>query len=219
MKKLFLLFHIFFIIFCVPFSYAKSLDNKLGNSLDGSNSLFHVLERYQYFSALFKQSTFQENNQREILGSIKADRSGKFKISYFEPLNEIMMSDGKDFFRFDPELEQLVIEPLEGLLKETPVGLFTLNNDELKNLFLIRECKGSINIFSCLLISKNEESFIKSINIKIKNSTIDSLKYIDTFGQIISLKFNDVSMMKIPDNEFQLNIPEGIDIVKYQGNK
>ena len=70
-----------------------------------------------------------------------------------------------------------------------------------------------------MLISKNKESFIKWINIKTKDSTIDSLEYIDTFGQKVSLHFKDVSMTRISDNEFQLEIPEGIDIVSYKVNK
>ena len=160
----------------------------------------------------------QKKKKRLIEGEIKAHRSGIFKISYFEPLNEVMFSDGKDFYRFDPELEQLNIQPLEELLEETPVGLFTLNLEEIKELFIFSECRKNLNQFSCLLTSKKEESFIKWIDIGVKNNVFDSFKYLDTFGQTISLKFKNVSLKKIPNKEFKLNIPEGTDIVSFRNS-
>ena len=185
---------------------------------EDSNYLFNSINKHQYFSAQFEQTTLQEKKKRLIEGEIRAHRSGIFKISYFEPLNEVMFSDGKDFYRFDPELEQLNIQPLEELLEETPVGLFTLNLEEIKELFIFSECRKNLNQFSCLLTSKKEESFIKWIDIGVKNNVFDSFKYLDTFGQTISLKFKNVSLKKIPNNEFKLNIPEGTDIVSFRNS-
>ena len=187
---------------------------------EDSNYLFNSINKHQYFSASFEQTTLQERKKRLIKGQIKAHRSGIFKISYFEPLNEVMFSDGKDFYRFDPELEQLNVQPLEELLEETPVGLFTLSLEEIKELFIFSECRKDLNQFSCLLTSKKEESFIKWIDIGIQNNVFNSFKYLDTFGQTVSLKFNNVSLNKISNNEFKLNIPEGTDIVSFRnGNK
>ena len=183
---------------------------------EDSNYLFNSINKHQYFSAEFEQITLQEKKERLIEGEIRANRSGMFKISYYEPLNEIMFSDGKDFFRFDPELEQLYIQPLEELFEETPVGLFTLNLEEIKELFIVSECRKNLNHFSCLLISKNKESFIKWIDIRLKNNVFDSFKYLDTFEQTVLLNFKKVSLSKIPNNEFKLNIPEGTDIVSFR---
>ena len=187
---------------------------------EDSSYLFNSINKHQYFSANFEQTTLQERKKRLIKGEIRAHRSGIFKISYFEPLNEIMLSDGKDFYRFDPELEQLNVQPLEELLEETPVGLFTLSLEEIKELFIFSECRKDLNQFSCLLTSKKEESFIKWIDIGVQNDVFNSFKYLDTFGQTVSLKFNKVSLNKISNIEFKLNIPEGTDIVSFRnGNK
>ena len=129
-----------------------------------------------------------------------------------------MFSDGKDFYRFDPELEQLNVQPLEELLEETPVGLFTLSLEEIEELFIFSECRKNLNQFSCLLTSKKEESFIEWINIRVKNDVFYYFEYLDTFGQTVSLKFTNVSLSKIPNNEFKLNIPEGTDIVSFRNS-
>ena len=220
-------------LFLNPILKAASINGENNNNADGKiyintkeqadfsedpNYLFNTINEHQFFSANFEQTTLQERKKRLIKGEIKAHRSGIFKISYFEPLNEVMFSDGKDFYRFDPELEQLNIQPLEELLEETPVGLFTLNLEEIRKLFVFSECQKNLNQFSCLLTSKKEESFIEWINIGVKNNVFYYFEYLDTFGQTVSLKFTNVSLSKIPNNEFKLNIPEGTDIVSFRNS-
>ena len=165
-------------------------------------------------------SSFYHDSAAGLLidGKIIADRSGLFKISYNEPLNEIIVSDGKDLYRLDSELEQINIQPIDELLNETPIGLFTLSLEDIKELFIIENCQKSKTDNSCLLTSRNEESFIKWITIGIKNSFFYSFKYLDTFDQIVSLKFKNVSLSNISSEEFKLIIPEGTDIVRLEGN-
>ncbi|HIA44050.1 MAG TPA: hypothetical protein EYN84_07995, partial [Gammaproteobacteria bacterium] len=129
-----------------------------------------------------------------------------------------LFSDGEDFYRYEPELEQVNIQPLDELLSETPIGLFTLNLEEIKELFVVNDCEKNLNSYTCRLTSKKEESFIKWINISIKNSVFYSLRYLDSFGQIVSLKFKEASLSEIPTEEFKLIIPEGTDIVSFRDN-
>ena len=186
--------------------------------IEGPNYLFDSIRTHKFFSANFEQTTIHDKKRRLVRGKIIAHRSGKFKISYYEPLNEIMFSDGEDFYRYDPELEQVNVQPLDELLSETPIGLFTLNLEEIKELFIVKDCESNLNSYSCSLTSKKEESFIRWINITIKNSVFYSLRYLDSFGQIVSLKFKEASLSAIPTEEFKLIIPEGTDIVSFRGN-
>ena len=186
--------------------------------IEGPNYLFDSIRTHKFFSANFEQTTIHDKKRRLVRGKIIAHRSGKFKISYYEPLNEIMFSDGEDFYRYDPELEQVNVQPLDELLSETPIGLFTLNLEEIKELFVVKDCESNLNSYSCRLTSKKEESFIRWINITIKNSVFYSLRYLDSFGQIVSLKFKEASISGIPTEEFKLIIPEGTDIVSFRGD-
>jgi len=185
---------------------------------EGPNYLFDSIKTHKFFSANFEQTTIQDKKRRMVTGKIIAHRSGKFKIYYYEPLNEIMFSDGEDFYRYDPELEQVNVQPLDELLNETPIGLFTLNLEEIQELFVVNDCESNMNSYSCRLTSKKEESFIRWINISIKNSVFYSLRYLDSFGQIVSLKFKEASLNGIPTEEFKLIIPEGTDIVSFRGD-
>ena len=97
MKKLF--FYCFALLFFNPIN---------AGDINESNFLEFLSEK-QYFSANFIQTTFKDDKERKILGDIKANRRGVFKITYQEPLNEIISSNGYQFYRLDLEIEQLDI--------------------------------------------------------------------------------------------------------------
>jgi outer membrane lipoprotein carrier protein len=138
-----------------------------------------------------------------------------FKLTYEEPMNEVIVSDGFNLHRFDPELEQLDIQALENLLDETPMGLFSSNSDALKKLFSVSSCVKSSEFLRCQLEAKSEESYLKTIVVQISNDLITGIRYVDAFDQNVLLKFSEISNKTILDNEFHFIIPEGIDIVRH----
>ena len=116
--------------------YILSPEFVLSDSQTG-DEFFQILSSHQYFSSSFEQITKSHDQERIIQGEIVADRFGRFKLKYFSPLNEIIFSDGKDLYRYDPELDQAYVQPLDDLLRETPIGLFTLEKEVLKQIFSV----------------------------------------------------------------------------------
>ena len=180
--------------------------------------LYDVLSSHKFFSAFFEQKTTTNEVERKIQGEIIADRSGRFKITYFDPFNEVISSDGKDIYRYDPELEQAEVQPLDDLLKETPIGLFSLETEELKKIFLLNWCKKIGSIMKCKLSPIKEVSFIREVILDIRNKLIYKLEYKDTFDQNISINFKNPSLKEIPKHKFKFIIPKGTDIVGAKNN-
>ena len=94
MKKLF--FYCFGLLFFNPIN---------ADEINASNFLEFLSEK-NYFSSNFIQTTFKDDKERKILGDIKANRRGMFKITYQEPLNEIISSNPINFFNPDKSLTQ-----------------------------------------------------------------------------------------------------------------
>ena len=107
---------------------------------------------------------------------------------------------------------------MDELLRETPIGLFTLNVNEIKELFSVSNCSKKLSKLKCSLTSTNEESFIKQIVIRLNKGIIFYLGYEDTFNQNISITFKHASLNKIPADKFKFIIPEGTDIVNLKNN-
>ena len=203
MKKL--IFYCFALLFFNPIN---------ADDINESNFLEFLSEK-QYFSANFIQTTFKDDKERKILGDIKANRRGMFKITYQEPLNEIISSNGYQLYRLDLEIDQLDVTEIDATFSESPIGIFSSNKEELGDIFTVQECLTDQEIVTCVLEPKSDESFLKRVSIKLIKDELISLFYIDSFEQEVVLDFTSVSWGKILDKAFMIEIPEGIDVVNH----
>ena len=203
MKKLF--FYCFGLLFFNPIN---------ADEINASNFLEFLSEK-NYFSADFIQTTFKDDKERKILGDIKANRRGMFKITYQDPLNEIISSNGYQLYRLDLEIEQLDVTEIDATFSESPIGIFSSNKDELEDIFTVKECLTDQEIVTCVLEPKSDESFLKRASIKLIKDELSSLIYIDSFEQEVALDFTLVSWGRISDKAFMIEIPEGIDVVNH----
>ena len=203
MKKLF--FYCFALLFFNPIN---------ADDINASNFLEFLSEK-NYFSSDFIQTTFKDDKERKILGDIKANRRGMFKITYQEPLNEIISSNGYQLYRLDLEIEQLDITEIDATFSESPIGIFSSNKEELGDIFTVQECLTDQEIVTCVLEPKSNESFLKRASIELIKDKLSSLIYIDSFEQEVALDFTLVSWGKISDKAFVIEIPEGIDVVNH----
>ena len=178
-------------------------------------AFMEYLGNQNFFSAFFSQKTYSGDNERVVKGSIKANREGMFKLIYEEPVNETLLSDAINFYRYDPELEQLEIRPIENLIDETPIGLFSAKTSVLLETYNLRGCKKLKNNLRCELVSKLKDNYLQLIEVNIFNNVINFIRYKDSFDQEVLLGFTDVSLKEIDLKEFYINIPDGIDIIKH----
>ena len=200
-----LIFYLFALLFLSPAS---------AGDINESNFL-EFLSNKNFFSAKFQQTTYKDEQERKIKGEIKANRRGMFKVIYQEPLNEIIASDGYQLYRLDREIEQLDISSIDATFSESPIGIFSSNKEELKDIFSVKECLMELEVVNCVLEPKSEASFLKFASVELINNELNSLTYVDTFEQKVILDFFFVSWKKISDDAFILEIPEGIDVVNH----
>ena len=82
-------------------------------------------------------------------------------------------------------------------------------------MFLVLGCQKRNHLIKCTLKSKSDNSFVRDVLIELYERKLYSLTYTDTFDQKVSLTFSNSSWKTIPDHEFILKIPEGIDVVNH----
>tara|TARA_B110000438_G_scaffold303002_1_gene362668 strand:+ start:45 stop:668 length:624 start_codon:yes stop_codon:yes gene_type:complete len=167
------------------------------------------------FSAEFIQKTEDRISTRSIEGKLSIKRNGKFRVEYYEPLNELLISNGLELIRYDRDLEQVDISPLDNLLQETPLGLFSLKKEELLKRYKFTGCVTDDEIKACELEPYLKDDYLKKLIISIKSNTLSSLYFVDLFDQEVELIFKNVSFIDIQDTDFSFDIPAGIDVVRH----
>ena len=178
-------------------------------------NLFDIFNSRSFISADFKQSTIQDEKERNIQGSILASRAGKFKVTYLEPISEIISSDGRNLFRLDYELNQLDVFSVEDYFAnvESPISFFTKSSRELRKIYAVHHCDQTNEISICVITPKEDDTFLKKLFISLDINTIYSISYNDTFDQEVKISFTNLSWQNLSDEKFTFDMPPKIDIV------
>ena len=192
--------------------FAVSVNLFFAEEINKSN-LFDYFDNKNYLSAEFTQRTLQDGNERTVKGTIKAVRDGKFKIIYFEPMQEVIGSDGKSIFRLDYELEQMDVLPQEDYFKNTPISIFTSDVSSLSSLYQISYCDMVENTTICEIAPKSNDAFLEKLFLYFRNFELEELSYTDSFGQTVTLSFFNLSWRSFPNEDLEISIPKEIDIV------
>lgn len=185
----------------------------LSTSVITKDNLFSFFDDKQFLTAKFVQKTSLDSKERIINGTIKATRKGSFKLEYLKPIREIISADENFFYKLDLDLDQMDIVPREQYFRDTPINIFISDIEDLKMFYLIDYCEKENGVYTCSLTPKDRNSFIDNLYLTFKNNELHLLGYKDSFGQIVSIEFDEISWEDFDQSELKIAIPEGIDVV------
>ena len=108
---------------------------------DVGGELQRQLSDISSMKANFLQTTFDTNDQivQKSEGRLWLGGNAKFRIETNIPFEQTLVSDGRSFWTYDIDLQQVVIKPLETDIQKVPILLFGNQNQEL------------LSNYSCLL--------------------------------------------------------------------
>jgi outer membrane lipoprotein-sorting protein len=178
-----------------------------------ADNLFQFFADKYFLETSFTQTTSKDFKDRQIRGKLNATRSGNFKIEYFEPMREIISVDDNFLYKLDIELEQLDIVPREEYFKDTPINIFITKLEDLNDTYLVESCINKNNSIICTITTKDLDSFVDKLFLKFTANELTELSYIDSFGQSVTLEFDEISWKKFDEAKLLIETPEGIDVV------
>jgi outer membrane lipoprotein carrier protein len=122
--------------------------------------------------ASFTQEVQDKNGKRiqSASGTMQFERPGKFRWVYQKPYEQIIVGDGKKFWMYDGDLNQVTVKKLDAALGSSPAALLSGNNEierdfALKNLderdgleWLQATPKSAESTFSKILMAFNAKS-------------------------------------------------------------
>jgi len=178
-----------------------------------ADNLFQFFADKYFLETSFTQTTSKDFKDRQIRGKLNATRSGNFKIEYFEPMKEIISADDTFLYKLDIELEQLDIAPREEYFKDTPINIFITELEDLNDTYLVESCINENNSIICTITTKDLDSFVDKLFLKFTANELTELSYLDSFGQSVTLEFDEISWKKFDEAKLLIETPEGIDVV------
>ena len=171
------------------------------------------------FVADFRQETEVKTLGRSLKasGKLTFKRPGKMLWNYESPKGQFVLADGKHLYFYQPEQNQVIKSPLKNAFRGDIPLSFLLGLGNLKKDFnaTLKASDESQNVLR--LEPKGEAGGYSEILVGVSKSSSDILwvSVRDAASNLTTLRFSGMRKgVGIKDSLFQLQIPNGADVVE-----
>ncbi|UTW07893.1 outer membrane lipoprotein chaperone LolA [Pseudomonas benzenivorans] len=178
--------------------------------------LTQLLNQAQTITARFSQLTLDDSGTQlqETAGELALKRPGLFRWHTDEPMEQLLVSNGKKVWLYDPDLEQVTIQTLDQRLTHTPALLLSGDVSKIQDNFEISHKEGG-SVVDFILKPKSKDTLFDSLRLSFRSGVLNDMQLIDSIGQRTNILFLNVKMNEsLADGQFTFDIPEGADVIQ-----
>lgn len=184
-------------------------------ALAGLDSLLQGLNTLQAeVSQLIVESDGGVLEESEI--RMKMKRPDGFYWETVSPFPELVVTDGSSLWNYQPDLEQVVVEPWESERSELAARLLSGDTDNLDDEYLVslRDI-GSSEFKEYELTPRSPDDVYRQIVLTFRGEMLDMI-YVDsnngqkTVWQFFNLEVNP----PLQDSEFEFIVPAGVEVIR-----
>ena len=166
----------------------------------------------------FVQTLFDKagKKQDESKGTFVLQRPGKFFWKTETPAPQLLISNQKTIWLYDPDLQTVNERPFSDDLKKTPVLLLSEDVDKLRTNFTInRSIADKAEKFS--ITPKVTEGLFQELLLVFVDNQLTEFSIRDSLGQLTHFALTNVKRNQaIDENLFNFVVPAGVDLIKNQ---
>ncbi len=150
---------------------------------------------------------------RTLSGTFVFLRPGKFIWAYQKPYAQILQADGKYFYVYDQDLNQVTRRKLDQALSGSSATILFGSND-LSRDFKLRDAGTQQGIDWLELIPKTQDSQFQRISIGFRQGNLAAMKLHDSFGNLTELTFSQIEKNPpLSADQFKFTVPPGAELV------
>lgn len=147
-------------------------------------------------------------------GEFMFKRPGHFKWQVNKPYEQLIVSDGKTVFQYDPDLNQVTERGVDASIGASPAAIL-FGSGSLDDSFAISTLPDKDGLQWLRAKPRNANAGFNYVDIGFKNNLPLRLDLLDSFGQTSRIELSRiVANPNIGDKAFQFVPPAGTDVVK-----
>lgn len=200
-------------------------------SIEPQAVLADLLSRSIYFQANFKQTVRDANGVivDQSSGKMWLARPDKLRWDIAEPLEQTLIVNEQQFFQYDSDIDQLIIEPLSGQLSTMPVLLLSGDAEAIAKQFIVTEIMAVTSSSATLseasaslrqlfsLKPLSNEGLFEVLTLEFKAGVLQAISILDDLQQSSRFDFTAINVeATISNKRFELNPPAYTDIIHRQ---
>jgi outer membrane lipoprotein carrier protein len=182
---------------------------------DGVSSLRDFFNNTNTMRAQFNQVVNDKQGRKvqEVAGTMQLQRPNKFRWDYKKPYEQQIVSDGKQVFLFDTELQQVTIRELSKTLGSSPAAMLA-GGEAVEKSFNLKNATRKDGLTWVLAIPKDKESGFDRVLLGFKADKLRKMELYDSFNHITHITFDEVERNPVLlDSTFLFTPPKGVDVV------
>jgi len=179
---------------------------QLRKQLDAMNTL-----QGSFVQTLFDKEGKKQDEQK---GTFVLQRPGKFFWKTETPAPQLLVSNQKTIWLYDPDLQTVNERPFSDDLKKTPVLLLSEDVDKLRKNFTInRSQSDKTEKFS--IAPKVTEGLFQELLLVFVDNQLTEFSIRDSLGQLTHFNLSNVKRNQtVDENLFNFVAPAGVDVIK-----
>ena len=183
---------------------------------DAAERLTERLEPLESYQATFEQKILDGSGERlqSATGEMWLSRPGMLRWEVEAPYSQVVVSDGSDIYLYDPDLEQVTVQPMDDRVTHTPALLLSGNIGDLTSSYdVVYNQENGEDVFT--LIPSSADTLFEELSMVFDKDTLTQLWMMDSTGQRTLITFSDITQNgSINRSLFNFDIPEGTDVIR-----
>jgi chaperone LolA len=182
----------------------------------GADELKRFVNDTRSVSAQFTQVQTNDRGEKvaSSAGSMLLARPGRFRWSYHQPYEQLMVCDGQRIWLYDPDLAQVTVRPAAEALAGTPAALLA-QKSTLTDQFSIEELGRRENSDGVRLRPLSADSDFESIELWLSRGAPDRMVFLDRLGNRTEVGFREIEVnARIDESLLKFTPPNGVEIVE-----
>ena len=182
---------------------------------DGVQSLREFFNSTSTMRAQFSQVVNDNKGRKvqEVEGTMQLQRPNKFRWDYKKPYEQQIVSDGKQVFLFDTELQQVTIRDLSKTLGSSPAAMLA-GGEAVEKSFTLKNAVRKDGLSWVLALPKDKDSGFDRVLLGFKADKLRKMELYDSFNHVTHITFNEVERNPVlQDATFLFTPPKGADVV------
>ena len=174
-----------------------------------------LLQKAQTLTGRFSQLSLDGTGTQlqETSGEMALKRPGQFRWHTDQPMEQLLVSDGKKVWLYDPDLEQVTIQTLDQRLTHTPALLLSGDVSAISENFNI-SFKEAGEVVDFTLTPKAKDTLFDTLRLSFRGDVINDMQMVDSVGQRTNILFQGVKLNPpLEPGLFTFEIPEGTDVI------
>jgi len=171
------------------------------------------------FSASFRQEDHRRDGEvRKAGGTVSFLKPGRMRWSYDPPNEQLIVTDGKTVWLFDPLLENVTVQPLQELTRGTPLA-FLLGVGDLARDFSCEPFTRPPAADGLAYLELHPRSEIPGLayvqlGVRRSDARIGALRMVDTDGGMRLILLRDFRIgITFPADHFTFRVTEGMEVI------